>query len=584
MSRQKRLNYCQTKPQSICLLCPKREAFIGFISILAFMLLFARYYYLQIIKGQHYQALSQKQHQQLLNFSGERGKIYTQDNYLLVGNHRIYRLYATASQVDTPEWLYYQLQPLILDDSQAAPTLKSATLFAQQMSEKKNTQGIVVLAQKISQKTKEKIDALNLSGLVFEAELVRFYPEASMAAHTIGFLSKDGSSGHYGIEGGLNKELEGKTSQALLDVDVYKNPIHLNSGLLQQNLDGRDIYLTIRRDLQILAEDALNQGMEKYGASRGEIIITDPKTGKILALATSPTYNPDQYPLFDANLYKNPAATDLFEPGSTFKILTVAAGIDSQVISPDTKCQKCQGPRKVADATIRTWNNVYYPQITMTQALEKSDNTAMVYITDLLGTDRFKNYLKKFGLGQPLNLEVQDDVKPNFPEVWGPVEVATRSFGQGISLSSLQLVRAVGAIANEGKMMRLYIVDQAYDKSSNQYYQTEPEVIEQVISASSAKTVSQMMQAAAQYGEAQYIYKSTNLIAGKTGTAQIPLQGKYSKDETIASFIGFAPYYDPQFLMLVKFERPKSSPWAAETAAVTWKEMAEKLFVIFNVH
>jgi cell division protein FtsI/penicillin-binding protein 2 len=219
----------------------------------------------------------------------------------------------------------------------------------------------------------------------------------------------------------------------------------------------------------------------------------------------------------------------------------------------------------------------------MTEALEKSDNTAMIYITDLLGSQRFRDYLRRFAIGQPLALEVEEDVQANFPEVWGPVETATRSFGQGISLTSLQLLRAVGAIANGGAMMKPYLVERAVDKATGVEYETKPQVLGQAISAETARIVSKMMQAAAQHGEAQYIYKNTQLIAGKTGTAQIPIAGGY-EDETIASFVGFAPYDNPEFAMLVKFERPQSSPWAAETAALTWNELAQKLFVIFGIN
>ncbi len=561
-----------------------REKIIMLFFLGAFFLLWLRFLYLQLVKGKAYDLLSQAQHQKVIGFAGERGKIYTGDNYLLVGNHQIYRLYATASQVEDSAALLAQVTPIILADPEASSSLKSLAYVSEQVDKKKNGTGLVVLANKLSQATKEKLESLNLTSLSFEPELVRFYPEVNLAAQVIGFLSKDNGVGHYGIEGGLNKELESKNSQAVLDVDVYKNPIYLSSSMLKQNLDGRDVYLTLRRDIQVLLEDSLIQALSKYGASRGEIIVLEPKTGKILGLATAPSYNPEKYPDFDPSLYKNPAVVDLFEPGSTFKILTVAAGIDAGVISPDTSCTKCAGPRQVADATIKTWNGVYNPGITMTSALEKSDNTAMVYITDLLGSQTFKKYLTNFGIGQPVGLEIEEDVTANFPKVWGPVETATRSFGQGISLSSLQLVRAVAAIANDGKMMKPYLVDKALDKSTGEIFETQPVVLSQVISPNSAKTVAKMLQQAAKHGEAQYVYKNTDQIAGKTGTAQIPVNGRYSPDETIASFIGFAPYDDPKFVMLVKLERPKTSIWAAETAAPLWKEIAEKLFVIFNLN
>lgn len=561
-----------------------RERWLFLFFIVMFAALFARYFYLQIIKGQEYELKSQEQHQQKVTVSGARGKIYSSDGYLLVGNHQIYRLYAVASQVESPVNWYETVAPIILADSEASATLKPLTEIAPNIELKRGTKGVVVIANKVSQDTKEKLTATGLTGLQFEAQNIRYYPEGEMASQTIGFLSKDTGDGHYGIEGGLNKELAGKTTQTVMDVDVSNNPIYFNAEILNQNLDGRDIYLTIRRDIQVLIEDELAKAMAKYGATRGEIIIMEPATGKILGLATAPTYDPNHYNEYQTDLYKNPAVVDLYEPGSTFKVLTVAAGIETGVISPETTCTKCYGPRQIADATIKTWDEHYNGAITMTEALEKSDNTAMVYIAnDLLGGARLREYLTKFGIGTALNLETEEDVPNNFPTVWGPVEIATRSFGQGISVTSLQLMRAVGAIANNGKMMQPYLVEKAVDPATGETYVTEPTVLAQVVSPNTAATVSKMMQAAAAHGEAQYVYKNTTQYAGKTGTASIPTSGGYEEDATIASFIGFAPYEEPKFLMMVKFERPQSSPWAAETAAPTWKEIAEKLSVIFNI-
>ena len=579
-----RPNYSRHQTQTQNFTASLRGKIIFYLAVAAFLLLLSRYFYLQVLRGNYYKQVAQNQYQQLVNYQGERGKIYTSDGSLLVGNHQIYQLYVEPKSLEQPfEQVYSLISPIVLADPEASASLKPLGTALGQVAEKQ-TRGIVALARGLSQDSYEALQALNLKGLNYETSLRRFYSEKTMAAQTLGFLSKDNNSGRYGIEGGLNKELESKNSQTLVTVDGGKNPIYLNDNLMTQNLDGRDIYLTIRKDIQILLEDSLAQAMKKYGAARGEIIVMEPKTGKILGLATSPSYDPERYYEYDANLYKNPAIIDLYEPGSTFKVLTVAAGIDSGVISPNTSCTKCSGPRVIDKYTIRTWDDVYHPGITMTEALEKSDNTAMMFITDLLGGDRFKQYLQAFGIGEKLNLGTQEDVPSNFPSDWGPVEIATRSFGQGVSLSSLQLMRAVGAIANDGKMMQPYLVEKAVDSASGETFVTQPTVMRQVVSEQTAATVAKMMQQAAQHGEAQYVYKNTEIIAGKTGTAQIANAGGYEDNATIASFIGFAPYDDPEFLMLVKFERPQSSPWAAETAAPTFKEISEKLFVIFNIN
>ena len=570
----------------------RRSRWLLLAGMAAFGILLARFFYLQVMMGDYYQAKAERQYQNVDVNRGDRGQIYTSDEKVLVSNQRIFEVYYATNQVTDADYFYDQVAPIIAADPEASASLKTKDEFKAKMAAGDHKPLWPMLAKKVSAATKAKLEALHekesqqkLQGLHFEGQIRRFYPEGDMAAHVLGFYSSSENMGKYGIEGGLDKELAGKTAASLDDLSMWSSGAALSDNLLAQNLDGRDIYLTINRDLQSLAQDALTEGMQRFGAARGEIIITNPHTGEVLALATAPTYEPQHYTDYDTSLYKNPSAADLYEPGSTFKVLTVAAGVDAGVIGPDTKCTSCAGPRSVGGYTINTWDGVHYPNTTMTEALEKSNNVAMIFITDLLGANRFREYLRRFGIGQKLDSEIEDDVRANFQEVWGPVEVATRSFGQGISVSSLQLVRAVGAIANGGKLMQLHFVKRAYDQATETYYDTRPEVLGEVISEQSAKTVAEMMQASAQHGEAQFIYKNTDMIAGKTGTAQIPdyENGGYEEDATIASFIGFAPYDDPQFLMLVKFERPTSSPWAAETAAVLWKELAEKLFVIFGI-
>ena len=274
---------------------------------------------------------------------------------------------------------------------------------------------------------------------------------------------------------------------------------------------------------------------------------------------------------------------DLFEPGSTFKILTVAAGLDAGIINPDTACTKCSGPRKIGGYTIRTWNDQYNPGITMTEALAKSDNTAMIFVAQKLGANRFGQYMKDFGIGQNLDLDLQEDSDTPFPKKLGPAELATTSFGQGVSLNSFQLIRAAAAIANQGQMMKPTIVDSVYDPQTGKTIKYQPQEIRQVISTETATKVTKMMVKAAQKGEAQWIGKDY-LVAGKTGTSQIPSpDGGYREEATIASFVGFAPPDDPEFIMLVKLVEPQSSPWAAETAAPLWFQTAEKLFLLLNI-
>jgi cell division protein FtsI/penicillin-binding protein 2 len=219
----------------------------------------------------------------------------------------------------------------------------------------------------------------------------------------------------------------------------------------------------------------------------------------------------------------------------------------------------------------------------MRDALAKSDNVAMIYAAETMGAETFTSYLKKFGIGERIHIDLQDDTTTPFPSKWGEVELATASFGQGISTNSLQMVRAVGAIANQGILVRPKIIYSVTDHQTGQEIVTPPKEERQVVSAETARTVTEMMVNAARSGEAQWVFSDTHTIAGKTGTSQIPIPGGYKEDATIASFIGFAPIDNPQFVMLVKLVEPQSSPWAAETAAPLWYQIASRLFLLLNI-
>jgi cell division protein FtsI/penicillin-binding protein 2 len=549
---------------------------------LSLILIISRLFYWQIIKGEELKELTEIQALRRKSNEGLRGQIFTQDDYLLVGNQKVYDLKLDRKNFSGDrEYLAEKLAEITVQENwqyqDASESAVKETVLANTTNDilsKFEARGNWPnLAVNLSEESKAAIEALDNQYLAFDEKYQRFYPEASMAAHITGFLGRDENAnpiGRYGIEGALEDELSARSESRLFKTDAL-GLLLAGEDYAPKNLDGRDVTLTIRRDLQNLAEENLKWGIEQYGADRGEILIMESKTGKILAMASWPNYQQWQYFKYPGEILKNPSLTRLYEPGSTFKVLTVAAGIDSGKITPETECSS-------------TWNDQYNPNITMTYALAKSDNTAMIFITDLLGKDLFVDYLKKFKIGESIDIDLQDDSYTPFPQKIGPVETATISFGQGISTNSLQLMRAVNTIANGGLMLEPIIVDKVYDHQTNQEIISQVETGEQVISPESAQTVTEMMIESAAHGEAQWIASEKYNVAAKTGTSQIPdPNGGYKEDETLASFIGFAPASNPQFTMLVKLENPKSSPWAAETAAPLWYKVADKLMILMNI-
>lgn len=565
----------------------KRERFVVISIVFVLLTIVVRLYYWQIIQAETLQEVADNQYQRTVTTSGSRGEIFTADDYPLVTNEPIYRLFAQPHLINEPPSEIAQTISEIITSEQNASESAKQNLKDDIVSKlsKPNTKWIS-LYPAVNSENKEKIDALKIHGLGFDLYERRAYPEASMAAHITGFVGKDDEGneiGYFGIEGALEKELQARSSTTSVLTDALGLRLLGSGGDKGRPLDGRTIVTTISRDVQYIIESNLQQAIKQYGAKSGEIIVMEPETGKILGLASYPNYDQSNFYEYPPENYKNPSIANLYEPGSTFKVLTVASGIDSGVITPDTSCTRCSGPRIYGKYEISTWNDVYNPGISIEQGLAKSDNTAMIFVADLLGKDRFVEYLKKFLIGQPLNIDLQEDVSTPFSENLGQVELATTSFGQGIVVNSMQLMRAVGAIANDGKIMRPIIVESVYDPATGETVETPIVTEGQVVSQKTAHTVANMMVTAAEAGEAQWIASKTHKVAGKTGTSQVAQAGGYDKSKTIASFIGFSPPINPKFIMLVKLVEPTSSPWAAETATPLWYKVADKLFLLFNI-
>ena len=563
-----------------------RTRLLIFFLDLLFICIIVRLFYWQILHRSTLQAQAQDQYSRTVSLEGHRGKIFTSDGYPLVTNKTVYRLsLRPATLKEKPKAVAAELAPLLFESS--APHQTQQQL--QDMIEAKLSDPKIkwlTLKTNISADTKQKIDALHIFGVTLEPYEIRDYPEASMAAHVTGFVGKDkdgNDQGYFGIEGKLDRELKGHTEQQTFLKDALGFHLLFDQSTTATQTDGRDVVLTLHRDVQHAVEEMLQQGMEKYKASAGEAIVMDPKTGKIIAMADFPRYTQANFYDYPATLYKNPALTETYEPGSTFKLITVAAGLDTKKITPETVCTNCANARHIDTYTIRTWNDQYHPNITMNDALAKSDNVAMIFVAELLGKERFLNYVHLFGIGDATHIELQEDTGSPIRKDWKFIDLATGSFGQGIVTTGIQMVRAVGAIANHGMMMRPTIIEKVHDNAQNTDVPVQPIEERHVISPETAATVAKMMVYAVDIGEAHWTASKTHAAAGKTGTAQVPIAGHYDATNTIASFIGFAPPENPRFVMLIKLRSPQTSPWAAETAAPLWFQIANKLFLLLNI-
>lgn len=543
-----------------------------------------RLFYWQVVKAEFLQSQAEKQYFSDAEIGATRGSILFSDGSILTSSNPAFDLYGLPKEIalDQKIKMAYVLAKTLQEPSEDVDVL--AQEFASKLSQDLYW---VPLKKEVSVEKKNEIEKLNMKGIGFNQASSRFYPEGSSSAHLLGFVGSDAKGqpkGYFGLEGAYDGELRGIAGTARNERDAAGLPIAIGNFFTNEARDGKDLVLNIDRTVQFIVENSLKKGMEKYGAKSASVVVMDPKTGGILALAAYPSYDPLKFFNYPKEFYKDPAVADQYEPGSTFKVLVMASALNEDVLKPDTKCDICSGPVSLGGFVIRTWDNKYRPDSSMRDVIIHSDNTGMVFTAKKLGLDRFYSYIQNFGFGEPVNIDLQDESSPEIrsKQEWKEIDLATASFGQGIAATPIQMVRAVSAIANGGNLMEPHVVREIKDKDGKSF-EIKPKIIRKVIKDQAAKEISEMMVAAVEEGEAKFFRIKGFKIAGKTGTAQIPVAGHYDANKTIASFVGFAPADNPKFVMLVRYDEPSSSIFGAETAAPTFFEIAKQLLLHYKI-
>ncbi|MDO8503167.1 MAG: penicillin-binding protein 2 [bacterium] len=563
---------------------PLRIKLLAFAFILVSLVILVRLFTWQVVRADQLTRIARSQHQASSVIPAQRGTILSSDGFPLASSKDAFLVWASLKDVRDPSLIASRLAPLFVGEDNDLVQAEEERI--KKLLSKENVVWVSI-KHKVSTEVKAQIIKLDFPGIGFDVEETRDYPEGSMSAHLLGFVGSDAAGqdrGYFGLEGYYDLTLSGTRGQKDWEKDAQGTQILVG---LSRNIgvsDGLSLTTHIDRSLQFTVERHLETGLVKYGAATGTVIIMRPQDGRILAMASLPSYDPAQFSKFDKESFVNPAVGESFEPGSVFKPLIMAAALDANVLEPDTKCTECGGPRRIAEFTIGTWNDKYFPDSTATEIIEHSDNVGMVWVGEKLGKEKLYDYLQKFGIGSLTGIDLQDETTPALrqKDSWGLVDVATTSFGQGIAVTPIQMVRAVAVIANKGRIVTPQVVTEVI--GTNFKEEIKPVVGKQVISEGAAKAMTEMMVNAVETGEAKWTKLAGFRVAGKTGTAQIPLRGHYDADKTIASFIGFAPADNPRFVMLVTLREPKSSPWASETAAPLWFAIAKDIFPHLGIH
>ncbi|MEK7094563.1 MAG: penicillin-binding protein 2 [Patescibacteria group bacterium] len=559
------------------------------IVVLVSAIIVLRLAQVQIIQFNFYNALASGQRDLYLELFPERGEIFVKDKdgteAPLATNIFLNFVWAEPRKVENAEGVAETLSDLLgyekKDEGTEEGELDKSELLLQKL--KKENDPYEPIEHRVSDDVADIIRAANLAGIHIADERIRYYPESESSAHITGFVSADDKGvfiGKYGLEGFLDDELAGKGGYVFSERDAKGRWISIGLKNLRPAEDGVDLLLTIDRAVQFQACGALKNGVKKAEADSGSVIILDPKTGAILAMCGYPTFDPNNYGSVDSIAdYNNQAIFGAYEAGSVVKPLAMAGAIDVGAVSPNTTFEDV-GEVKVDRFTIRNAGLKSYGQQTMTGVLVHSINTGMVFVTRKLGAEQMGRVLKRFGLGQktgvPLDSEVSGDVSSL--DKGHEVYAATAAFGQGMTITPIQLAAAYSALANGGTMFRPYLIaEKRYADGS--IWRAEKETVGQIVSEKTAQLVSAMLVSVVEEAYKKSIAIPGYYIAGKTGTAQVPKGNGagYKEDDTKGTFVGYFPAQNPQFVVLVRVDHPRTTQWAEGSAGPIFKEIARFL-------
>ncbi len=555
-----------------------RIQIITYLFFLASFILMAKLFYIQVYKHEKYKTLAQEQHWIIQEIPAQRGTIYSKDGSVFASNQDYYLLYAEPKRITKKYETADTLAQLLAEKDFGS----YEALFAKYSEFMERDLLWIALERNIDPLLKQQIEDLNLNGIGFELAPIRYYPEETLASHVLGFVAfnEEGDRvGYFGIEGSLDGDLKGKPGKVIQEKDAEGNPILVGGYDQTSPIKGRDVVLTIERSPQYIVEKELEAAVEKYGAQSGSVIVMNPMTSEIIAMANYPEFNPSK--LEDESKAKNMSISDTYEPGSVLKGFTVSAGIDSGSITTSSTFVD-SGPVSYSDYTINNWDGKHHGVQNIAQLLEKSNNIGAAWVGHQMGAKTLHKYLTAFGLGEKseISLEGEDTGLIRDPSTWTDIDLATISFGQGVSATPLQVLNGFNAIANGGTLYRPRIISEIV--TEDEAIKMETKKIRRVISPSTSEKMVELLTSAVDQGESKFFNLEGYEIAGKTGTAQIPEEGTYDPNETNATFVGFMAG-SKKFSMLVRLERPSTSPYASETAVPLWMSLAHELATYYSL-
>ena len=549
----------------------QRIIVIQILIIVSMFLLGAKSFDIQIFKAKELAKKAENGYSRYLTIKGERGQIFDRNMNELATSIDAISITANPSNIKDPGSAAKKLSKILgINQKKLQDTLSSQRMFA-------------FVAKSISPDQAEQIRGLNLEGIYFENDSKRFYPNRNLSAQVIGFTGTD-NSGLEGLEYKYNSVLEGSS----LKIRVKKDG---NGGILELDkekraeLKGKSIVLTLDKKIQFLSEQILEKTVEAHQAKSGMALVMRPKTGELLSIAHFPQFNPNNFKNSNKIVFRNRAVTDAFEPGSAMKVFTAAAALENG-FGPKSIFFCENGTYKIGAFTIHDTHP--YNWLSMNQIIKFSSNIGVTKIGETIGDKALHNYLTAFGFGNKTQIDCPGETTGSLSpyEKWSKIDAGAISFGQGVSVSAIQLISGISAIANDGVLMKPMLIKKIISSNGEELKVYHPEKIRQVISSKSAQQVKRMMRLVVEnQGTGKKAAMAGYTVCGKTGTAQKALKNEkgYSKENFISIFTGFAPESNPELAILVAIDEPREQYYGGDVAAPAFKTIMTESFNYLNI-
>jgi cell division protein FtsI/penicillin-binding protein 2 len=542
----------------------RRMWLVAFGFIFAITIIIGRLVVFQVVQSQELVALGQINNYQNVVARPDRGLIYDRNGAVLAGNSADYQIGASPSMVINAEEVATTLAP-ILGESRLDLLARLESSYP-----------YIIIANRVNAEVAEAVRAHDFSGIQLDPLPRRIYPQNELMCHILGYTDFDGNGGS-GLEGYYQRELAGEAASARVNISPLTEQLNVIAR------EGADVVLTIDRSVQQTVEQHLQRAMSEYGAESGTIIVMDPKTGAIIAMASAPCYNPNDFYNVSEGMFLNPAVSRQYEPGSVMKVITMAAALDAGTVTPQSTYYD-SGVIQLGGYPLYNWDRGAYGTTDMTGLLARSLNVGAATLAVWMGSDVYYNYMERFGFGRRTGIDLAAEAAGSMPlpgsELWTETNLGTNSFGQGIATTPLQMLSAISALANDGYLMQPYLVAEIHH--DDKVYEREPTVLSRPIRPETAQQVTAMAVNAVRT-EIIGAQLEGYTVAGKTGTSQIPENGIYHPTDTIASFVGWLPAENPEIAVLIKLDRPRVSPWGSMTAAPAFAGLAQDLVVMLNI-